>query len=147
MTEKTKKSAHACSTSTFNFLFFKLDLLYSRGYCTRAFLNPYSGIDDKPYLSNHSKQYIIYCHLSSYIRTKKHVADLEVLCLGLHEVHEVVQLGGSCLGGIGAVCLLDRHQQGGGQQAVPEHKFPRGDVHLQTTINFNPEALSSSPTT
>ena len=55
---------------------------------------------------------------------------LQVLGLGLDEVHEVVQVAGGGLGRVGEVSLLHRHQQRRQQQMVADDELASGNVNL-----------------
>ena len=59
---------------------------------------------------------------------------LEVLRLGLDEVHEVVQVAGGRLGGVGEVGLLHGDEQARGQQAVAEDELASGNVNLKRNM-------------
>ena len=59
---------------------------------------------------------------------------LQVLGLGLDEVHEVVQVAGGGLGRVGEVRLLHRHQQCRWQQTVAEDELASRDVNLDIKL-------------
>ena len=60
--------------------------------------------------------------------------NLQVLGLGLDEVHEVVQVAGGGLGRVGEVSLLHRHQQRRQQQTVADDELASGDVNLDIKL-------------
>ena len=59
--------------------------------------------------------------------------NLQVLCLGLDGVHEVVKVAGGGLGGVGEVRLLRRDQQTGGHQSVAQDKLPGRNINLKVS--------------
>ena len=60
--------------------------------------------------------------------------NLQVLRLSLDGVHEVVQVAGGGLGGVGEVSLLRGDQQAGRHQSVAQDKLAGGNINLRVNI-------------
>jgi len=93
---------------------------------------------------SHVPRGLVMCAQTCVLRTLGQ-NNLQILCFGLDEVHEVVEVGGGGLGAVGEVCLLHGHQEGRRQQPVTKHKLARGDVHLDDRDEVPPVRAKTCP--